>query len=40
MLSKDLPTNSTGEAEKKAKLKFRTTNKGTKIETDLKTLFD
>jgi len=40
MLSEDLPTNSTGEAEKKTKLNISTTNKGTKIETDLKTLFD
>jgi len=35
-----LQINSTGEAEKKNKLNFSTTNKGTKIKTDLKTLFD
>jgi len=40
MLSKDLPINSTGEAQKKAKLNLSTTNKGTKIKTELKTLFD
>jgi len=40
MLSKDLPTNSTGEAEKKTKFNFSTTNKGTEIKTDLITLFD
>jgi len=40
MLSEDLPTNSTGEAYKKTKFNLSTINKGTKIENDLKTLFD
>jgi len=43
MLSEDSPINSTGEAEKKTKFNLtttNTTNKGTKIETDLNTLFD
>jgi len=40
MLSKDLPTNSTGETEKKTKFNLTTTNKGTEIKTDLKKLFD
>jgi len=40
MLSKDLPINSTGEAEKKTKFNLATTNKGTKIETGIKILFD
>jgi len=38
--SEDMPINSTGEAEKKTKFNFSTTNKGTEIKTDLKTLFD
>jgi len=38
--SKDLPINSTGEANKKTKFNLSTTNKGTEIETDLKALFD
>jgi len=40
LLNEDMLINSTGEAEKKTKLNFSTTNKGTKIETDFKTLFD
>jgi len=40
MLSEDLPTDSTGEANKKTKFNFGTINKGTEIKTDLKTLFD
>jgi len=40
MLSKDLPINSTGEAKKKTKFNLSTTNKGTKIETDLITMID
>jgi len=40
MLSKDLPIHSTEEAEKKTKFNLPTTNKGTEIKTDLKTLFD
>jgi len=40
MLSEDLPTNSTGEADKRTKFNLSTTNKGTEIETDLKKLFD
>jgi len=35
-----MPINSTGEAEKKTKLNFSTTNKGTEIKTGIKTLFD
>jgi len=35
-----LPIHSTGEAEKKTKFNLDTANKGTKIETDLKTWFD
>jgi len=38
--SENLPTNNTGEADKKTKFKLGTTNKGTEIKTDLKTLFD
>jgi len=40
MLSEDLPTNSTGEANKKTKFNLTTTNKGTEIESGIKTLFD
>jgi len=40
MLSEDLPTNSTGEDDKKTKFNLSTTNKGTEIKTDLKKLFD
>jgi len=40
MLSKDLTINGTGEADKKTKFNFSTANKGTKIKTCLKTLFD
>jgi len=40
MLNEDLPINSTGEADKKTKFNLSTTNKGTEIKTDLKTLFD
>ena len=40
MLSEDLPINSTAEAKKKTKFNLSTTNKGTEIKTDLKTLFD
>jgi len=40
MLSEDLPTNSTGEADKKTKFNLSTTSKGTEIKTDLITLFD
>jgi len=40
MSSEDLPINSTGEAEKKTKLNLSTTNKGTEIETGIKTRFD
>jgi len=40
LLSEDLQINSTGEAEKKTKLNFSTSNKGTEIETGIKTLFD
>jgi len=40
LLSKDKPANSTGEAEKKTKFNLSTTNKGTEIKTNLKTLFD
>jgi len=35
-----MPINSTGEAEKKTKFNFSTTNKGTKFETDLITMID
>jgi len=38
--SEDLLLNGTGEAEKKTKFNLSTTNKGTEIKTDLKTLFD
>jgi len=38
--NEDLPINGTGEANKKTKFNLSTTNKGTKIKTDLKTLFD
>jgi len=38
--SEDLPTYSTGEANKKTKFNLSTTNKGTQTKTDLKTLFD
>jgi len=40
MLNEDMPTNSTGEAEKKTKFNLSTTNKGTKIKTCKKKLFN
>jgi len=38
--AKTYQINGTGEAEKKTKFNLSTTNKGTKIKTNLKTLFD
>jgi len=35
-----MPINSTGEADKETILNLTTTNKGTEIETGVKTLFD
>jgi len=40
LLSKDKSINSTGEADKKTKFNLSTTNKGSEIKTELKTLFD
>jgi len=40
LLSEDLQINSTGEADKKTIFNLSTTNKGTKIETDLITMID